>query len=91
VVGNFSSTALKHLRRRGRKMKKETIEMYKELAYYSSLGISVALSIFIGLFIGLFLDKWLDTKPVFMFIFLGVGIAAGFRNLYLASKKTKKM
>lgn len=72
-------------------MKKDTKEMLKELAYYSSLGFSVALAIFIGLFIGLFLDRWLGTKPWGMFIFLALGIAAGFRNMYLAMQKTKKM
>jgi len=72
-------------------MKKETKEMLKELSYYSSLGLSVALAIFIGLFVGLFLDDWLGTTPWLMFIFLGLGIAAGFRNMYLAMQKTKKM
>ena len=72
-------------------MKKDTKDMLKELAYYSSLGFSIALAIFIGLFIGLFLDRWLGTKPLFMFIFLGLGIAAGFRNMLLAMKKIKKM
>jgi ATP synthase protein I len=72
-------------------MNKETKQMLRELAYYSSLGFSVALSIFIGLAIGLYLDKWLGTRPWFMFVFLGFGIAAGFRNMYLAMQKTKKM
>lgn len=72
-------------------MKNETKLMLRELAYYSSLGISVALAIFIGLFIGLGLDKFFDTTPVFMFIFLGFGIAAGFGNLYKAMKKSRKL
>ncbi|MGM0454104.1 MAG: AtpZ/AtpI family protein [Thermodesulfobacteriota bacterium] len=72
-------------------MQKETKFMLKELAYYSSLGISVALAIFIGLFIGLGLDKLFDTTPVFMFIFLGFGIAAGFGNLMKAMKKSRKL
>ena len=38
-------------------MKKETRRVYKELAYYSSLGISVSLAIFIGLAIGVLLDR----------------------------------
>lgn len=65
--------------------------MFKELAYYSSLGFSVALAIFIGLFIGLFLDRWLGTAPWFMFIFFALGIAAAARNMLLALKKSKKM
>ena len=59
----------------------------KELLYYSSLGLQVAFAIFIGLFIGVWLDKWLGTVPVFTFIFLVLGIFAGFRNLYRVYKK----
>ncbi len=72
-------------------MKKETREMIRELAYYSSLGFSVAIAIFIGLFIGLFLDRWLGTAPWLMFIFLGFGIIAGFQNIYRAMKKSRTL
>lgn len=71
-------------------MKRETRRAFRELAFYSSLGIAVALSIFIGLFIGLYLDRRFDTSPVLMFVFLGLGIVAGFRNIWLAIKKTRK-
>ena len=70
-------------------MKNETRQMLRELAYYSSLGFSVALAIFIGLFIGLGLDRLFGTAPVFMFIFLGFGIAAGFSNILRAMKKSR--
>jgi ATP synthase protein I len=72
-------------------MKKETRTWIRELAYYSSLGISVALSIFIGLAIGLYLDKRFDTAPWLMLVFLGFGIAAGYRNIGLAIKKSRKL
>ena len=71
-------------------MKRETRRYLRELAYYSSIGFQVALSIFIGLGIGLVLDKKLETHPWCMFVFLGLGIAAGFRNIALAIKKTRK-
>jgi len=87
----FLFNGLVIFRPEGVEMKKETKEMLNELMYYSGLGFSVALCIFSGLFIGLFLDRWLGTKPWFMFIFLAIGIAAGFRNLYLAMQKMKKM
>ncbi len=70
-------------------MKKETRSNINDLAYFASLGISVALSIFIGLFIGLWLDKKFDTAPVLMFIGLAMGIAAGFGNIIRAGKKSK--
>jgi ATP synthase protein I len=72
-------------------MKRETRQAIRELAFFSSLGLSVALSIFIGLFIGLFIDGWLGSSPWFMFIGLGLGIAAGFSNIFLAIKKSKKL
>jgi len=70
-------------------MNKETREMFRELAYYSSLGFSVALAIFIGVFAGIFLDKWLGTGPWFLFIFFALGIAAAVRNMMMALKKSK--
>jgi len=44
-------------------MKRESRRTFKELAYFSSLGISVALAVFIGLGIGVVLDRKLDTSP----------------------------
>ena len=72
-------------------MKRETVKTLREFAYFSSLGLQVALSIFIGLGIGLFLDRRVfGTSPWFTLIFLGLGIAAGFRNIGLAIRKTRK-
>ena len=72
-------------------MEKKTPGVVKELIYYSSLGLQVAFSIFIGLFFGLWLDTKFDTAPICMFVFLGFGIAAGFRNILLAVKKSKDL
>jgi len=72
-------------------MKRETRRAYKELAYYSSLGLSVALAIFIGLGIGIWLDRKFDTSPWLMLIFLIFGIIAGFRNIALAIKRVRKL
>lgn len=71
-------------------MKRETRRAFKEMAYYSSLGISVSLAIFIGLGFGVWLDRKFDTSPWLTLIFLGLGIIAGFRNIALAIKKVRK-
>lgn len=72
-------------------MKKETRLWMRDLAYYSSLGFSVSLSIFIGLGIGVYLDRRFDTTPWLTLVFLGFGIAAGYRNIGLAIKKSRKL
>jgi ATP synthase protein I len=72
-------------------MKKETRTWIRDLAYYSSLGFSISLSIFIGLGIGVYLDRRFDTTPWLTLVFLGFGVAAGYRNIGLAIKKSRKL
>lgn len=60
---------------------KEFRDLFRNIGLVSSMGISVALAIGIGVWFGLFLDRWLNTKPWFFFIFLFIGIAAGFKNV----------
>jgi ATP synthase protein I len=71
-------------------MKKETRRYIRELAYFSTIGLSVALSIFIGLAIGLYLDGRWGTSPWMTLSFIVLGILAGFRNIGLAIKKIRK-
>ena len=72
-------------------MKKETRRYFRELAYFSSIGLSIAFAIFIGLFVGVYLDRRFETSPWFTLIFLALGIAAGFRNIGIAIKKIRKL
>ena len=44
----------------------------------------------IGLFIGIYLDKWLGTQPWMTIIWLGIGIAAGFRNIYILTRRARR-
>jgi ATP synthase protein I len=71
-------------------MDEETKKLIKSLYYLSTVGLSMALSIAIGAGIGYYVDKWLGTSPWMFFVFLGCGIAAAFRNLYIMYKKGKK-
>jgi ATP synthase protein I len=43
-----------------------------------------------GFFLGLYLDRRFGTDPYLMFVFLGLGIAAGYRNIALAIRKARK-
>jgi ATP synthase protein I len=54
------------------------------------VGLTMAFSIGIGALIGSYLDRKFETQPWLLFVFLGFGIAAAFRNLHLTYKKLKK-
>jgi ATP synthase protein I len=73
-------------------MKEETRKLFKDLYYYSSLSFSIALAMVIGLAIGYWLDtRVFNTSPWLTLIFLGLGVIAGFRNIYLAMKKSREL
>ncbi|MFH1911993.1 MAG: AtpZ/AtpI family protein [Pseudomonadota bacterium] len=68
-------------------MDKETKKSAIQMAYASSIGISMALAIFGCFFLGTWLDRKLGTEPYFTLLFLLIGIAAGFRNIYVLMKR----
>ena len=72
-------------------LKKETLRSLQQFAYYSSLGFQIALSIVIGLALGVYLDRKFNLTPWLTLIGLGLGIAAGFKNIGLAIKKSRKL
>ena len=63
-------------------MDKETRKYAIQMAYASSIGIAMIIAIFGCLLIGVYLDNKFDSGHVFKVVFLLIGIAAGFRNLY---------
>jgi len=70
-------------------MKKKFAEIFKgsdNLFALSSVGLTLVFSTFIGFGIGYYADKFLGTKPILMIIFLLLGIAAGFINLFRTAK-----
>jgi ATP synthase protein I len=72
-------------------MNNQKSDLLRSLAMVSSMGISVVLAIGIGVWFGLTLDRWLGTRPWFFYIFLLIGIAAGFKNIYvIAGREIRK-
>ncbi|RME32947.1 MAG: AtpZ/AtpI family protein [Deltaproteobacteria bacterium] len=62
-------------------------QLIKSIGFLSSVGISMVASCLIGLAMGYYLDKWLDTSPWLTLVFLGFGIASGFRNVYILTER----
>jgi len=44
----------------------------------ASIGISIVVATFLGFGLGYFIDSRFGTRPVFMIVFLLIGVAAGF-------------
>jgi len=63
--------------------------MIRTLGHLSTVGLSMGIAIGIGALVGHYLDKKFGTAPWLFFIFLGFGVAAAFRNLYIMYKKIK--
>ena len=68
-------------------MDKETRKYAMQMAFASSIGIAMILAVFGCLLLGSYLDKKFDSCHVFTVVFLFIGLAAGFRNLYVLVQK----
>lgn len=69
------------------KMKKATLQKINNQKNSGiSLGLKIAtdfvITIIVGLFIGIGFDKIFQTSPIFLLIFLFLGIAGAFWNIY---------
>ena len=47
-----------------------------------AVGLNLLSSVLVGVAIGLGLDKWLGTAPLFILIFMFLGMAAGLRSIW---------
>jgi len=66
-------------------------DLFRSAGLASSMGLSVVIAIAIGVWFGLTLDRWLGTAPWFFYLFMFIGIAAGFRNIHLiAGRELRK-
>ena len=63
-------------------MPESDISVWRQMARFSTIGISMVAATAIGLAIGYGLDRLLSTRPWLMLLFTLFGIAAGFLNLF---------
>ncbi len=62
-------------------------QLIKSVGFLSGVGISLVASTLIGLIMGYYLDRWLGTAPWLTLLFLGFGIVAGFRNIFILTRR----
>lgn len=69
-------------------------EVMRQLAYFGQLGVTFAICSFIGFGAGYVVDHWVFSgrwSPLFMFVGLAFGVAAGYRVLFDVLQRTKNM
>ncbi|HXY62655.1 MAG TPA: AtpZ/AtpI family protein [Nitrospirota bacterium] len=65
-------------------------KLIRMIGVLSTVGLVLVFATVIGLYIGLKLDAWLGTSPWFTAIFFFIGLAAGFRNLFVYAKRSQE-
>lgn len=63
-------------------MEEKDRKLLRMLGVLSTVGITLVVSTVIGYFVGHYLDGRFNTTPWLTLVFLLLGIAAGFKNLY---------
>ena len=63
---------------------------WKALGELSSIGLTLVVATVVGLVAGYYADSWLGTKPWLLLLGLGLGIAAGFVNLFRSVKRAER-
>ena len=64
----------------------ERTKSFRQIARFSSIGIFWGVAVGIGWWFGSWLDRRFDTAPWFMVVGILVGVAAGFKEMYLTGK-----
>lgn len=54
------------------------------------MGIHLVSGVIVGMVMGFYLDKFFGTKPWLMLIFLILGIAAGYKNMFREMQRIQK-
>ncbi len=72
-------------------MKKKRRSYLSALGLLSQLGISMIIPILICTFVGIFLDNLTQKSPLWLVIFILLGVGAAFRNMFhIILKEAKK-
>jgi ATP synthase protein I len=62
-------------------------QMWRKATQVSSVGLGLVISVLIGYFVGNWLDGLLKCRPWMTLLFLLLGIAAGFLNIFRTVKR----
>lgn len=61
----------------------KVVQAMKWMTLLSQIGITMIANILVALFIGKYLDQWLNTSPLFLLLFMVIGVLSGIKSVYL--------
>src|SRR5689334_17889634 len=84
------STKIPHSSTRAGDVATKTRSVYQTLSL-SSVGLEMGIAVVLGLLFGRWLDGKFGTDPWLMIVFLGFGMAAGFKGVFRAMREADKI
>lgn len=78
-------------KQRKEQKRQERAKEFGPVILVTELGLGMVGSILFCLLLGYYLDKWLNTKPVFIIIFILLGVVGGGYNAYRRIMETVKL
>ncbi|SHJ65534.1 AtpZ/AtpI family protein [Paramaledivibacter caminithermalis] len=63
-------------------MKNGKYKIYENLAFVTQIGLMMIIPIVISVLLGHYIDEKLGTGNLFLLIFIALGVASSFLNLY---------
>jgi F0F1-type ATP synthase assembly protein I len=64
--------------------------LQKEALRFVAVGLEMGVAVFIGVFGGRYLDAWLETRPVFFWVGLTLGLGAAGKAIWDAATRARK-
>lgn len=65
-------------------------KMLENLALISHVGISMIIPIGVSIYIGRQIDLYFGTEPIFLFVFIVIGVISAFTSLFRLTSKDIK-
>ena len=61
---------------------KDEFGVLQALALLTQIGLVIMIPIVLGVYLGNRIDNYLETEPIFLVIFILLGVFFGFKNAY---------